>query len=127
MQDFPIRQVVCYVLTLPVVDQAGATVRANAAYLRLRGDLDRAVAMDDARGRPLSPAQTPQARAARGETFSLSFSLAAGGRSLAGEDTRRWFVATGQPLHEDGATHGVVVIRDVTLADRRMRQDSERN
>jgi len=41
-----------------------------------------------------------------------------GVRSLAGEDTRRWFVATGQPLQEGGATHGVVVIRDVTLADR---------
>ena len=101
-----------------VVDRAGATVRANAAYARLFGDMDSAVAMDDARGRPLSPEQTPRVRAAHGETFSLSFSVATGVRGIAGEDTRRWFVATGQPLHEGGATHGVVVIRDVTLSDR---------
>jgi len=42
------------------------------------------VAPDDARGRPLAPDQTPQARAARGETFSLSFSLATGVPSLTG-------------------------------------------
>jgi len=53
------------------------------------------------------------------------FTLATRGRSITGEDTRRWFVATGQPLHEDGATHGVVVIRDVTLADRQRRLQDE--
>jgi len=108
-----------------VVDRAGTTVRANAAYARLFGDVDGAVVMDDARGRPLSPAQTPRARAARGETFSLAFSVTTGERSVAGEDTRRWFVATGQPLHESGAPHGVVVIRDVTLADRQRRLQDE--
>ncbi len=108
-----------------VVDRAGTTVRANAAYARLFGDMDSAVTMDDARGQPLAPAQTPRVRAARGETFSLSFSVATGVRSIAGEDTRRWFMATGQPLHEGGATHGVVVIRDVTLADRHRRLQEE--
>jgi len=83
------------------------------------------VAPDDARGRPLAPDQTPQARAARGETFSLSFSLPTGAPSLVGEDTRRWFVATGQPLHEEGATHAIVVIRDVTLSNRHRRLQEE--
>jgi len=99
-----------------VVDQTGTPLRMNAAYVRLFGDA--IVTPDDARGQPLPPDQTPQARAARGETFSLSFSLATGLPSLTGEDTRRWFVATGQPLQEGGATHAIVVIRDVTLSQR---------
>jgi len=99
-----------------VVDRTGTPVRMNAAYARLVGES--AVAMDDARGVPLPPDQTPQARAARGETFNLSFSRPTGVPSLRGEDTRRWFVATGQPLPEGGVTHGLVVIRDVTLSDR---------
>jgi two-component system CheB/CheR fusion protein len=100
-----------------VVDRAGTPVRMNAAYARLLGDAA-ALVPDDARGVPLPPDQTPQARAARGETFSLSCSLPTGVPSLRGEDTRRWFVATGQPLPEGGVTHGLVVIRDVTLSDR---------
>jgi len=98
-----------------VVDQTGTPLRMNAAYAQLFGD---AVTPDDARGRPLAIDQTPQARAARGETFSLTFSLRTGLPSLVGEDTRRWFVATGQPLQEEGATNGIVVIRDVTLSNR---------
>ena len=106
-----------------VVDQTGTPLRMNAAYAQLFGDT--VVAPDDARGRPLAPDQTPQARAARGETFSLSFSLPTGLPSLAGEDTRRWFVATGQPLQEGGATHAIVVIRDVTLSHRHRRLQDE--
>jgi len=106
-----------------VVDQTGTPLRMNAAYVQLFGHAS--VAPDDARGRPLAPDQTPQARAARGETFSLSFSLATGVPSLVGEDTRRWFVATGQPLHEEGATHAIVVIRDVTLSNRHRRLQEE--
>jgi len=106
-----------------VVDQAGTPLRRNAAYVHLFGEA--VVAPDDARGRPLAPDQTPQARAARGETFSLSFSLATGAPSLTGEDTRRWFVATGQPLQEGSATHAIVVIRDVTLSNRHRRLQEE--
>jgi len=105
-----------------VVNQAGTPVRLNAAYARLFGA---AVAPDDARGQPLASDQTPQARAARGETFSLTFSLPTGLPSLVGEDTRRWFVATGQPLQEGGAPHGIVVIRDVTLSNRHRRLQDE--
>ncbi len=106
-----------------VVDQTGTPLRRNAAYMQLFGDA--IMAPDDARGRPLAPDQTPQARAGRGETFSLSFSLATGVPSLTGEDTRRWFVATGQPLHEGDATHAIVVIRDVTLSNRHRRLQEE--
>ncbi len=106
-----------------VVDQMGTPLRRNAAYLHLFGDA--VLAPDDARGRPLAPDQTPQARAARGETFSLPFSLPTGALSLTGEDTRRWFVATGQPLQEGGATHAIVVIRDVTLSNRHRRLQEE--
>ena len=100
-----------------VVDQAGTAVRMNAAYARLVGAAA-VLVPDDAWGAPLPPDQTPQARAAHGDTFTLSFSLPTGVPSLTGEDTRRWFVATGQPLQEGGVTHGLIVIRDVTLADR---------
>ncbi len=106
-----------------VVDQTGTPLRMNAAYVQLFGHAS--VAPDDARGRPLAPDQTPQARAARGESFSLSFSVATGVPSLVGEDTRRWFVATGQPLHEEGTTHAIVVIRDVTLSNRHRRLQEE--
>ncbi len=106
-----------------VVDQTGAPLRLNAAYVQLFGDA--VVAPDDARGRPLASDQTPQVRAARGETFSLSFSLPTGLPSRAGEDTRRWFVATGQPLQEGGATHAIFVIRDVTLSQRHRRLQEE--
>jgi len=106
-----------------VVDQTGTPLRRNAAYVQLFGGA--VVTLDDARGRPLAPDQTPQARAARGETFSLSFSLPTGLPSLAGEDTRRWFVATGQPLQEGAATHAIVVIRDVTLSNRHRRLQEE--
>ena len=65
-----------------VMDHTGTPLRMNAAYVHLFGDA--VLAPDDARGRPLAPDQTPQARAARGETFSLSFSLATGVPSLTG-------------------------------------------
>jgi len=93
-----------------VVDGAGAPVRANAAYTRMFGGVNAPLALQDAQGRPLPPAETPQARAARGETFSLEFSL------TATDGTRRWFEANGQPLHDHGAQHAVVVIRDITLS-----------
>ncbi len=57
-----------------VVDGAGTPVRANVAYARMAGGAGRPLAPEDAQGRPLPRAETPQARAARGETFSLEFS-----------------------------------------------------
>ncbi len=92
-----------------VVDGAGATVRANAAYARMFGAA--AVLMpEDARGRPLPSDETPWARAARGETFSVEFTL------TAADGSRHWFEANGQPLPDQGAGCAVVVIRDITLS-----------
>jgi len=93
-----------------VVDEAGTLVRANAAYARMFGGAGAPLALEDAQGRALSPAETPQARAARGETFSLEFTLPAAG------GTRRWYEANGQPLPDHGAAHAIVVIRDITLS-----------
>ena len=93
-----------------VVDRAGTSVRTNAAYARMVGGTGAPLAPEDARGRPLPPAETPRARAARGETFSLEFALADA------DGTRRWFEANGQPLPDDGVGVGVVVIRDITLS-----------
>ena len=78
---------------------------------------------EDAQGCPLPPAETPQARAARGETFSLDFTLPAA------DGSRCWYEANGQPLHNGGAGHAVVVIRDITLSSQHRRlvaQEEER-
>ena len=93
-----------------VVDGAGTLVRANAAYARMVGGADLPLTPEDAQGRPLPPEETPQARAARGETFSLEFTLPAA------NGDRCWFEANGQPLHDHGALHAIVVIRDITLS-----------
>src|SRR5207248_6350392 len=99
-----------------VVDRVGTPVRTNAAYARMSGDAEAPLVPEDAQGCPLPPAETPQARAARGETFSLEFTLPAA------DGTRRWYEANGQPLGdpaaggEGGAGHAVVVIRDITLS-----------
>jgi len=84
-------------------------LRTNMAYARMFGT-GVLLTPEDAQGRALSPAETPQARAARGETFSLEFTLPAAG------GTRRWYEANGQPLPDHGAAHAIVVIRDITLS-----------
>ncbi len=93
-----------------VVDGTGAIVRANAAYARMVGGADIPLAPEDEQGRQLPSDETPQARAARGETFSLEFSRPAA------DGSRRWFEANGQPLPEHGKERAVVVIRDITLS-----------
>ncbi len=93
-----------------VVDGTGATVRTNAAYARMVSGAGLLLAPEDARGRPLPSDETPWARAARGETFSLEFTL------TAADGSRHWFEANGQPLPDQGAGRAVVVIRDITLS-----------
>jgi len=93
-----------------VVDGTGAIVRANAAYARMVGAADIPLAPEDEQGRRLLSDETPQARAAQGETFSLEFSRPAA------DGSRRWFEANGQPLPEHGKERAVVVIRDITLS-----------
>lgn len=79
----------------------------------------RQVRMEDENLRPLLSVETPQARAARGQTFRMTFSLA----SLLGGD-RRWLEAIGQPVHgEGGQEWGVVVVRDITEHSLRIMQE----
>ncbi|HLJ82272.1 MAG TPA: ATP-binding protein, partial [Ktedonobacterales bacterium] len=69
---------------------------------------------------PLPPDQLPQQRAARGESFSMEFTLDA----ETGE--RRWFEADGQPIHggeNEQQRWGVLVIRDITDRSLRRLQD----
>jgi two-component system, chemotaxis family, CheB/CheR fusion protein len=93
-----------------VVDAAGAPILTNAAYARLFGGERASFAAGDEQGQRLPPAATPQARAARGETFRMEFTTV----DAAGQ--RCWYEASGQPLTGgDGVgPGGVVVIRDST-------------
>ncbi len=114
-----------------VVTAEGKTVLSNEAYRRLfAGDegeagtsgvaVDgRTVSMGDELSRPLLSRETPQARAARGETFTMAFTLA----SLSGEE-RRWLEAIGQPVRGDNEEKwGVVVFRDITERSLRIMQE----
>jgi two-component system CheB/CheR fusion protein len=95
-----------------VVDAQGRTSRTNTAYDELMTTLGASFTPADAHGVPLPVAETPQARAARGETFRLEFTVPAA------DGARRWVEATGGPLVGDAG--GVVVLRDIT--DRTLRQ-----
>ncbi|HLJ81266.1 MAG TPA: ATP-binding protein, partial [Ktedonobacterales bacterium] len=98
-----------------MVDPAGAPLLTNDAYVEMFGGADAGGGMgatfaaQDEDGRPLPAAATPQRRAARGEIFTMEF-------TLPGKDgTRRYFEANGQPvLVNDAALGGVVAIRDIT-------------
>lgn len=93
-----------------VVTRTGAPILTNAAYERLFGSGGPAATPRDEQGHILTPRQTPQQRAARGESFTMEFT------TVDEEGTRRWFEATGQPVSDAEGRHqcGVVVIRDIT-------------
>ena len=96
-----------------VVDSAGHPVQTNAAYDRLFNGHGDAFTPRDIKGKSLPQRETPQQRAARGETFVLLF-------TLTGEDgAQRRFEASGGPVvDKDGNQQGeVVIIRDVTDRD----------
>jgi len=101
-----------------VVQRSGDIVLANSAYDRISSSLQQLTAPRDVRGRRLAEGHGPLARAARGESFEMSFTI----DSPDGE--RRWYEAHGAPV---GAAHdldgGVVVIRDIT--DRSLRIQEE--
>ncbi len=102
-----------------VVDPHGAIIRTNAAYARMAGGTEISLAPQDAHGHALPPADAPQARAGRGETFSQEFTLAGA------DGSRRWYEANGQPLHDRSAGHAVVVIRDITASRAQRRLQDE--
>ncbi len=93
-----------------VVKRDGGLILTNAAYTRLFGSPNATFVARDEDGHILSPQQTPRERAARGETFSMGFTI------TARDGARRWFEAIGQPIHwgEGGEQGGVVTIQDIT-------------
>ncbi|MDQ3613190.1 MAG: PAS domain-containing protein, partial [Chloroflexota bacterium] len=101
-----------------VVARDGSVVRTNLAYDELLRGEDSEFAPLDEQGNPLSPASTPQHRAARGETFRQVFTMAGGG-----DDARRWFEANGRPVSTDGIEGGVLVMRDITDRSLRLLQN----
>jgi two-component system, chemotaxis family, CheB/CheR fusion protein len=102
-----------------LVDPTGAIVRTNAAYAQMFGSAHTAFVPEDEQGQPLPPDATPHRRAARGETFSMQFSL------TTGEGARRWFEANGQPLRGNDEEHSVLVIRDITASSLHRRLQDE--
>lgn len=108
-----------------VVNKQDQTLLSNETYKRLFGGSaagagkGRSAALTDEHGRPLPPGETPQARAARGEKFSMTFNMV----SPSGEE-ERWLEAIGKPVPgEDGEEWGVVVIRDITERSLRLMQE----
>ena len=90
-----------------VVTPDGAEAQSNEAYARMFGPTGLVAATDRA-GEPLPEDALPARRAARGDTFSMAFTLTS-------PTGRRWFEAVGGPVEQMGALHwGVVVIRDIT-------------
>jgi signal transduction histidine kinase len=100
------------------VDQDGAITMTNHAYDRGFAVLAAVAEPDDDHGRRLRAALWPLARAARGDSFRMTFTL------KAGVTERRWFEATGEPIGDgEDPGGGVVVIRDIT--DRSLRKLQE--
>ncbi|HST87377.1 MAG TPA: chemotaxis protein CheB [Ktedonobacterales bacterium] len=103
-----------------VVNRAGEVVLTNAAYERMFGAACAAFAPEDDAGCRLSREATPQWRAARGETFTMEFTL------TLDDGTRRWFEASGQPIRSAGEElGGVVAIRDITERSLHLRLQDE--
>jgi two-component system CheB/CheR fusion protein len=100
-----------------LVDSAGEPVLSNSAYDRAFGDATKFMPEANV-GERLPESTWPQRRAARGESFTESFTM------KSDDGSRRWFEANGQPFLLNGAQEGgVVAIRDVT--DRSLRRLQE--
>src|SRR5262249_26017053 len=92
-----------------VVNSSGVPQLTNAAYERMFGSSLTPLIPEDENGIPLPTEQTPQQRAARGETFSIEFTAVTPG------GVRRWLEASGQAIQGGKQPlGGVVVIRDIT-------------
>jgi two-component system CheB/CheR fusion protein len=101
------------------VDSAANPVLTNAAYERMFGVGGVRLVPGDESGRILSADATSLRRAARGESFSMEFTIRVEDGSF------RWFEANGQPIRsaEGVQAGGVVVIRDITERSLRRLQE----
>jgi two-component system CheB/CheR fusion protein len=103
---------------LVVVDSHEKILLTNAAYQALLHPSQELVLLDEAGENPLATEATPLARAARGETFNLTFTF------IDPAGNRHWFEAIGQPVRGlDLDDWRVVVMRDIT--ERSMRHLQE--
>ncbi|MFN8592592.1 MAG: CheR family methyltransferase [Thermomicrobiales bacterium] len=100
-----------------VLDPQGQIVLTNSAYDRLFGQTADFTPEDES-GALLPEGIWPQQRAARGDVFTLAF-------TLPGPDgTRRWFESRTQPVQGSSGEHwGVMVIRDITERSLRRQQE----
>src|SRR5205085_2898919 len=89
-----------------VVDANGEPILTNAAFRQTFGE--RLPHIEDASGQRLPTRADPARMAARRETFTSSFTVAAG------DGSRRWYEARGQPIQIGKIAAGLVVIRDVS-------------
>jgi two-component system CheB/CheR fusion protein len=100
-----------------VVDERGQAILTNPAYEQMFGGADIRLIPEGNDGRPLPASEHPQVRAARGETFSLSFTI------TAPDGSRRWYEAESHPVPNDVTRLGVITIRDITERNLRHLQD----
>ncbi|MCA1666267.1 MAG: PAS domain-containing protein, partial [Thermomicrobia bacterium] len=100
-----------------VVDRTGTTILANDRFEEFFSAGEDGFVPEDETGQPMPLDQTPQQRAARGESFATSFTI------TAPDGSRRWYEATGRPISSDGQQGGVLSIRDITERSLRRLQD----
>ena len=93
---------------LAVIDRSWAFVRKNLAYDALLVTVGGESIPRDESGQPLSVDATPQMRSARGECFSLVFTL------RITDGSPRWFQAVGLPTRANHLSGGLLMIRDIT-------------
>ncbi len=104
---------------LVVVNNEGKVLLTNLAYQQAFGEGKPEITLlDEVDEQPIPAEATPQARAARGETFNMTFSfrVADGGR--------HWWEASGQPVRAEAMPDwGMVVMRDITERSLRRLQE----
>ena len=100
-----------------VVDERGQAILTNLAYEQMFSGNETPFLPEGDDGRPLPENERLQARAARGETFSLSFTI------TAPDGSRRWYEAESHPVPNEVARLGVITIRDITERNLRHLQD----
>ncbi len=103
---------------LIVLNQAGAVLFTNEAYVRLFGDAGVAIVAQDEYGQPLPSTAQPRQQAANGIPFRMTFT------QPNDDEGRRWVEATGEPIRVgDDVQGGVITFRDITDRSLRRLQD----
>jgi two-component system CheB/CheR fusion protein len=101
-----------------VVDLEGRVLLTNQAYEGTFGDNKGIELLDETGAHPLGTEETPQALAANGSSFNMTFSF------RLEDGSSRWWEAVGQPVYRDGKPAlGVVVLRDITERSLRRLQE----